>query len=252
MNEPIWSLLAPLILFNSILLMTVLFFRLTYSSQPRNTEVDLKEHSRLLNRFFKEYWYWLTSPFTKLMVHMRVSPNTLTVCGFLISCGAAFLFYLGHIAAGGWVMIFGATFDMFDGHVARMTGRVSRSGAFFDSVMDRFCEGVVLLGLAAYYRDSWVLYVVVLALIGSMMVSYTRARGEGVGVEVKEGFMQRPERIVYLGVGSVFSPLFSYFVFPFLAVPVYFLNAGAIVLIAIMTNITAVQRMLLVMKRLES
>jgi phosphatidylglycerophosphate synthase len=141
---------------------------------------------------------------------------------------------------------------MFDGHVARMTGRVSRSGAFFDSVMDRFCEGVVLLGLAAYYRDSWVLYVVVLALIGSMMVSYTRARGEGVGVEVKEGFMQRPERIVYLGVGSVFSPLFSYFVFPFLAVPVYFLNAGAIVLIAIMTNITAVQRMLLVMKRLES
>ncbi|QQR80297.1 MAG: CDP-alcohol phosphatidyltransferase family protein [Deltaproteobacteria bacterium] len=252
MTEPIWILFWPLIAFNSFLLMTVIFFRLTYKVQPKNSDVDLKEHSRFLNRFFKEYWYWLTSPFIKLMIRIKISPNALTVWGFVISCLAAYFFYQGHIAAGGWTMIFGATFDMFDGHIARLTGRETRSGAFFDSVMDRFCEGVILLGLAAYYRDSWLLYMVVLALIGSMMVSYTRARGEGVGVDVKEGFMQRPERIVYLGVGSVFSPVFSFLLSSFVILPPHFLNSGAIILIAIMTNITALQRMFLVMKRLEA
>lgn len=251
MTEPIWSLLGPLIIFNSLLLLTVVFFRFTYQAQPKNNDVDLKEHSRFLNRFFKEYWYWLTTPFVKFIVFLKISPNTLTLCGFFISCIAGYVFAEGHIAAGGWVMIFGATFDMFDGHIARLTGQVSRSGAFFDSVMDRFCESVVLLGLASHYRDSWVLYFVIMALIGSLMVSYTRARGEGVGVEVKEGFMQRPERIVYLGVGSVFSPIFSYFLSPWFHAPMDFMNTGAILIIAFMTNITAIQRMKLVMNKLE-
>ncbi len=213
--------------------------------------MDLKEQTKSLSRFLKEYWYWCTSPFVNLMVKLHVTPNVLTVWGFVVSCVAAYFFHLGMVGAGGWFMIFGATFDMFDGHIARLTGKASKSGAFFDSVMDRFCEGVVFLGLASYYRNSWILSFVILGLVGSMMVSYTRARGEGVGVDVKSGIMQRPERIVYLGVGSVFSPICAYFLRPLWPVSLDFLTIGAILLIAIMTNITALHRMGVVMRSLD-
>jgi phosphatidylglycerophosphate synthase len=250
--DPVWVSLGPLLTINVLFLMTLLFFWFTYRRRPKTQDVDLKEHSRFLSRFLKEYWYWLTSPIVNLMVKLHITPNVLTFCGFLLSCVAAYFFSLGMIGAGGWFMIFGATFDMFDGQIARLTGRASKSGAFFDSVMDRFGEAVVFLGLAGLYRNSWILYFTILGLVGSMMVSYTRARGEGVGVDVKSGFMQRPERIVYLGVGSIFSPIIAYFFRRFVpSVPLDVVTIGAIVLIAIFTNITALHRMGVVMKTLD-
>lgn len=250
--NPVWVSLGPLLTVNVLFLMTLFFFWITYRRRPKTQDVDLKEHSKFLSRFLKEYWYWLTSPFVRIMVKLHITPNLLTFCGFLISCVAAYFFSLGMIGAGGWFMIFGATFDMFDGQIARMTGQASKSGAYFDSVMDRFGEAVVFLGLAGLYRHSWILYFTILALVGSMMVSYTRARGEGVGVDVKSGFMQRPERIVYLGVGSIFSPIIAYlirFVIP--SAPLDVVTIGAIVLIAVFTNITALHRMGVVMKTLD-
>jgi len=253
--DPVWVSLGPLLTINALFLMTLFFFWITYSRRPQNQktqDVDLKEHSKFLSRFLKEYWYWLTAPLVKVMVKLHITPNGLTVCGFLLSCVAAYFFSLGMIGAGGWFMIFGATFDMFDGQIARLTGKASKSGAFFDSVMDRFGEAVVFLGLAGLYRNSWILYVTILGLVGSMMVSYTRARGEGVGVDVKSGFMQRPERIVYLGVGSIFSPVIAVllrFLIP--SVPLDVVTIGAVVLIAIFTNVTALHRMGVVMKTLD-
>lgn len=249
--NPVWVSLGPLLAFNGVLLLTLGWFWLTYRSQSRTKEVDLKEHSRFLSRFLKEYWYWLTEPIVKWMVRLKVTPNVITVWGFILCSISAYFFHKGMVGAGGWFMIFGATFDMFDGHLARLTGKASKSGAFFDSVMDRFSEGVVFLGLASFYRSSWLLYFVVLALVGSMMVSYTRARGEGVGVDVKKGIMQRPERIVYLGVGSIFSPLFAHFLSPLLAVPIDFITIGAVLLIAILTNLSALWRMGYVIKKLD-
>lgn len=249
--DPIWISLGPLLTFNVILLSTLFFFWLSYRRIPKTGDVDLKEHSRFLSRFLKEYWYWLTSPLVRVMVKMHITPNVITVWGFLISCVAAYFFHLGMVGAGGWLMIFGATFDMFDGYVARATGKASQSGAFFDSVMDRFSEAVVFLGLASLYRSSWVLYFVILGLVGSMMVSYTRARGEGVGVNVKTGMMQRPERIVYLGVGSIFSPIFAFFVSFLVRVPIDFMTIGAIILIAVLTNLTALHRMRFVIRSLN-
>lgn len=249
--DPIWVSLGPLLTFNAILLTTLGFFGIIYRRRPKNKEVDRKVHSRFLSRFLKEYWYWLTSPFARLMVRLHVTPNVLTVWGFVVCCVSAYFFHQGMIGAGGWFMIFGATFDMFDGQIARLTGRESKSGAFFDSVMDRFSEAVVLFGLASFYRSSWVLYFVVLAIVGSMMVSYTRARGEGVGVDVKTGIMQRPERIVYLGVGSIFSPVFAYFLSPLIEIPLDFMTIGAILFIAVMTNLTALHRTLYVIRRLD-
>ncbi len=249
--DPIWISLGPLLAVNILFLLTLFFFWITYRRRPKTNDVDLKEHSRFLSRFLKEYWYWLTSPFTRLMIKLHVTPNVITVWGFIVSGVSAYFFHKGMIGAGGWFMIFGATFDMFDGQIARMTGKASKSGAFFDSVMDRFGEAVVFLGLASYYRSSWVLYGVVLALVGSMMVSYTRARGEGVGVDVKSGIMQRPERIVYLGVGSIFSPVVAYFLSPVFPIRLDFMTIGAILIIAVMTNLTALYRMRYVIRRLD-
>ncbi len=249
--DPIWISLGPLLTFNVILLFTLGFFSVTYKNQPKTEDVDLKVHSAFLPPFLKEYWYWLTSPFVKLMVKLHVTPNVMTVWGFVVCAISAYFFYKGMVGAGGWFMIFGASFDMFDGRIARMTGKASKSGAFFDSVMDRFSEAVVFLGLASYYRSTWVLYFVVLALVGSLMVSYTRARGEGVGVDAKHGIMQRPERIVYLGVGSIFSPVVAHFVSSLVPVPLDFMTIGAILLIAALTNVAALTRMRYVIPRLD-
>ncbi len=250
--DPLRVSLYPLLGFNIVLLTALFFFWITYRRRPKNTDVDLKEHSKFLSKFLKEYWYWLTSPVTRFMIRLHITPNVITLAGYFVSCLSAYFFHLGMVGAGGWIMIFGATFDMFDGQIARLTGQASKAGAFFDSVMDRFSEGVIFLGLASYYRHTWILPFVVLGLIGSMMVSYTRARGEGVGVDVKSGFMQRPERIVYLGVGSIFSPIFAHFLRIFWNVPLDFMTIGAILLIAVMTNVTALHRMGVVMKTLDA
>ena len=126
---------------------------------------------------------------------------------------------------------------------------VSASGAFFDSVMDRFSEGVVFLGLASLYSDSWVLYPIVIGLIGSMMVSYTRARGEAIGISCTHGMMQRPERIVYLGVGSIFSPIFAYFISYIFPLRYDFMTIGALLIIATLTVVSSVRRMLYILRK---
>lgn len=247
--DPIWLALGPLLAFNLLMLAALAYFTLTYREQPIAEDVDKKEHTRLLSRFLKEYWYWLIGPAEKLCLWMGVTPNALTVMGFVLSVMAGYFFHLGMIGLGGWFMIFGATFDMFDGRIARLTGTESASGAFFDSVMDRFSEGVVFLGLASFYRDSWVLYPIVIGLIGSMMVSYTRARGEAIGISCTGGMMQRPERIVYLGVGSIFSPIFAYFISYVLPLRYDFMTIGALLIIATLTVVSSIRRMLYILKK---
>ncbi len=251
--DPIWYSLGPLFAFNLLLLATLAYFTLTYAERKTNqADIDNKEHSRLLSRFLKQYWYWFISPAEKLCLRYGVSPNALTLMGFFTCCASAYFFHLGMIGLGGWFMIFGSTFDMFDGRIARLTGKESPSGAFFDSVMDRFSEAVVFLGLASFYRNTWVLYAIFLGLIGSMMVSYTRARGEGIGVDCKIGIMQRPERIVYLGVGSIFSPVFAYFISFFYPMRYDFMTIGAIAIIALLTPLSSVSRMRYIIKKSEA
>lgn len=249
--DPLWLSLVPLILFNSFFVLTCLYYGLTYKSRTSDREIALKEHSKMLGRFLKDYWYWLMSPLERLALKLRLTPNILTFMGFLGSCMAGYIFHKGMFGLGGWFMIFSASFDMFDGRIARLTGQESKSGAYFDSVMDRFGEAAVFIGLISYYSQSWVLYVTIVALIGSMMTSYTRARGEGVGVDVKKGAMQRAERVVFLGVGSICSPIASYFVSFFYPVPVDILTVAALIIIALFTNLTAIYRMRYVINKLD-
>lgn len=135
-----------------------------------------------------------------------VHPNFLTFLGLLINIYAALLFAQGSFRAAGGVMILAGLFDMVDGRVARAQGRVTKFGAFFDSVIDRYSDLVLFLGLLVYYanvgRNRYAVLVGV-AMAGSVMVSYTRARAESLIPSCKGGFWERPERIVLMILGAL-------------------------------------------------
>ena len=137
---------------------------------------------------------------------LRVKPNILTLTGLVINIFAAILFARGIFLFAGLVVLFAGIFDMVDGEVARRTKRVTKFGAFFDSVIDRYSDVVLLLGLVIWYAKlNRMLYVALtgLVLIGSLMTSYTRARAESLIPACKVGFLERPERIVLLIIGAL-------------------------------------------------
>ena len=139
------------------------------------------------------------------------TPNAVTLLGFSVAVAAAALVGAGYLVAGGLVFLAGSILDLFDGALARLTGRASKFGALLDSLMDRLSEAALFLGMAVYAlradlgqdRELFFLVVVMAALVSSQMVSYLRARGEGLGVETRTGLMTRPERVVLLGLGLI-------------------------------------------------
>jgi CDP-diacylglycerol---glycerol-3-phosphate 3-phosphatidyltransferase len=250
--ESIWITVIPLLIINVIGIVTFLVFLSKRERLPAVSDLEGRHYTKLLNRTVQEYWYWVMDPPAKLFLKLRFSPNQLTMTGSAISGIAAWLFATGHFGAGGWTMIFASTFDLFDGRVARLTGRTSRSGAYFDSVMDRLSEGAIFFGLAFYFRSSWMLCVVLVALVGSLLVSYTRARGEAVGVVCKKGPMQRPERMAYLGVASVFHPIADATARMWVEAPLPFLLMGVLCLMAVLTLYTTLYRTIYIMDALDS
>lgn len=165
-----------------------------------------------------------TQPVVRLLAGTPLTPNTVTWLGFLITVGAAALIVTGHIFAAGFVVLVAGLCDMLDGALARLTGRVSRFGAILDSTLDRLSEAVVLLGLLwVYLRGGQVGagLLVGFALLGSLLVSYLRARMEGMGIEGRVGLFTRPERVVVLALGLLLSQ-FDYALLTALAVITFF------------------------------
>ena len=159
-----------------------------------------------------------------------VNPNFLTFIGFGINLLAAYLFAYGYFRWAGVTIILAGIFDMADGRVARLEGRVTPFGGFYDSVMDRYSDLCLLIGLLIYYgRINRFLYVslVAVAMIGSVMVSYSRARAENVIPSCKVGFLERPERVVLIIIGAVFDRM-----------------APVLWLIAVLSNVTVIHRIL--------
>src|SRR5215471_765496 len=143
------------------------------------------------------------------LARSRINPNALTFIGLLTNICCGILYGYGFFVRAGLLMILANLFDMLDGQVARLRGRVTRFGAFFDSVIDRYSDVVVYVGIMVFYaRDTQkhsTLYVALtgLALVGSVMVSYSRARAESLDIACKVGFLERPERVVLLIIGSL-------------------------------------------------
>lgn len=169
---------------------------------------------------------------------LGLSPNALTLIGFVAMCVIGLFLANGYMALGGVLIIAAGIFDALDGTLARLTNRVSKFGAFLDSTTDRFAEGAIFLGIMYWYMQhgmTFVAYLTYLTLLGSLMVSYARARAEGIGVECKGGMMTRFERIALLVIGLLLTAFFG-------DTPILLVLA----ILAVFTNLTAVQRMWLV------
>jgi len=158
---------------------------------------------------------YIELPGAKFFRAIKFTPNGITILGFLIAVVAAYLVGAGWLLAGGIVFLSGGGLDLMDGALARLTGKVSPFGALLDSVFDRLSEAALFVGLAIYAlredlgedRQVFFITVLLLALIFSQVVSYLRARGEGLGVFTKAGLMTRPERVVLLGAGLIIGQI---------------------------------------------
>jgi CDP-diacylglycerol--glycerol-3-phosphate 3-phosphatidyltransferase len=151
---------------------------------------------------------YITQPAVNLLARTPITPNTLTWLGFWITVGAAVLVVTGNLFAAGFVVLVAGFFDMLDGALARTTNRVTRFGGILDSTLDRLSEAVLLLSLLAIYtRGQQVAesLLVGVALLGSLLVSYIRARIEALGMDCKVGLFTRPERVIILALGLLLS-----------------------------------------------
>jgi CDP-diacylglycerol--glycerol-3-phosphate 3-phosphatidyltransferase len=166
---------------------------------------------KLLPSDLREQGTRLLTPILDLFVRSGLSPNVITTIGFVVTMGAGLAYFFGSLQWGGFLVLLGGLFDVIDGYVARQTERVTRFGSFYDSTLDRISEVVVFLGVFSLYNgtepnigEPWMVYVVALAMAGSLLVSYTRARAEGMGIECRVGLMQRAERVLLLGIATLF------------------------------------------------
>jgi CDP-diacylglycerol--glycerol-3-phosphate 3-phosphatidyltransferase len=151
---------------------------------------------------------YVTQPIVRLLSRTPLTPNAITWLGFFITIGAAVLIVTEHFLAAGIVVLVAGLFDLLDGALARVRGQVTRFGAILDSTLDRLSEAVLLLGLLAVFaREHQVgeSILVGVTMLGSLMVSYIRARMEGLGIECKAGLFTRPERVVILALGLLLS-----------------------------------------------
>lgn len=170
----------------------------------------------------------IITPAVQVLARVGVTPNTLTIVGMLLNGLVGLVIAAGHPQLGGVLLIFTSLFDMFDGALAKLTGKTSKFGAFLDSTLDRYSEALVLLGLLwlsvqrGLALDVFLCYVVI---VGSLLVSYTRARAEGLGLDCRVGWFGRPERIIVLCIGLILN-----------------LVTPALVILAIFTHVTALQR----------
>ena len=188
---------------------------------------------------FRDPVYRIIDPVIRALIRWGVHPNVLSTMGFAVTLVAGLLYHQDHVRTAGLMVLLGGIIDIFDGRVARESGLESKFGAFYDSTIDRISEVVVFVGLASLYNtargdvgDVAMIYVIFLAMGGSLLVSYTRARAEGLGLDCQVGLMQRAERVVLLGLGSF---LFG-FAWNGLVLDVI------IIIVAVLTNLTAIHR----------
>lgn len=226
----------------------------------------MKQHPPLRDRL-QLIIYSIINPFVKLLIKIGFTPNTVTLIGLFLNIGVAIIFITGaeegnrgdlsYVGWAGALILFAGLFDMLDGQVARLGNMSSSFGAMFDSVLDRYSELVMFLGICYYLVAHHYFFsslFAFIALIGSMMVSYTRARAEGLGIALKSGLMQRPERVVLVGVtalacgitGSIIGGDYKYVVegTNFQLFETISIFTIPLTIMAILTNITAYKRLM--------
>ena len=201
----------------------------------------------MFHSILRKWLGYITQPVAKVIAALGITANMLTITGLLVAIGAGVCIALGRLKLAGALILIGGSFDLMDGAVARVSKITNPFGALLDSVVDRYSEGAIFLGLAIYFSigrgPKWItgLSLTCLGLISAFLVSYVRARAEGLRVECKVGLMQRPERIILLSLGVIFGDLYLKSVnSSFLIVVLW--------VIVILSHVTVLQRVLFASK----
>lgn len=196
--------------------------------------------------YLQKVIYKVIDPMIKGIIRIGLTPNIITTIGFVLNIVAAVIFIVAADSAdsaycllgwGGGLLLFAGLFDMMDGRLARMGNLSSTFGALWDSTLDRYSELLSLFGVACFLQSqqNFTAFVITfVAMIGSVMVSYVRARAEGLNIDCKVGLLQRPERVVLTSAGALLSGIFT---------NVWFVY-GAMIIIAVLANITAFWRLI--------
>jgi phosphatidylglycerophosphate synthase len=210
--------------------------------QPHDREIESRGSSPVLGYHLRNYFAWVTRPIFSLVLASGAPPIVITSIAALLGIAAGAAAATGRFAIAGWFFLFSGILDTMDGRLARLRNEVSPAGAAVDSVLDRYVDAVMLMGLGWYYRESWVLLLVLFAMLGTSVVPYIRAKGEGMGVAIKDGVMQRAERMLYLGSTVALSPIFEALLFPTDRHPNHYLAIVGLGFLAVTSNLTAVSR----------
>src|SRR5579885_1361377 len=196
--------------------------------------------SRLIQQRARQFVASIMRPLARL----GINPNVVTLLGLLLSIVTASVIASGYVGAGGALVLFAGIFDMFDGAIARVRNAATTFGAFLDSTLDRYSESIILGGLLYYAlqrpglhealwpfarEQQWMIGLIFVAAVGSLMVSYTKARAEGLGLECKTGLLARPERVVILAIGLLTG-----------------ITIWALLLLAVFSNVTSIERIVYV------
>lgn len=209
---------------------TVLFAAPVVQSPPQTLSHDIQGVDLMLTEPFEARVRAITQRVVgRVLGRSGITPNMLTIVGLLLTLGVTATLATGHLVWGGILVLLTSAFDMFDGALARATERNSTFGAFFDSTIDRYAEAMIFFGLLLHYQrvpsTHFEVIFLYLAIVGSLMVSYTRARAEALGLECKVGILARPERVILLSLGLIIGWLHV-----------------TLAILALFTNITAIQR----------
>lgn len=194
----------------------------------------------MFSRLIQQRARQLVAAIVRPLARLGITPNMVTLLGLILSSITAVVIASGNVVVGGALVLFAGIFDMFDGAMARVRNAATTFGAFLDSTLDRYSESIILGGLLFYalqrpglhdvlwpfpYEQQWMIVSIFVAVVGSLMVSYAKARAEGLGLECKTGLLARPERVVILAIGLLTGT-----------------TIWALALLAILSHVTAVER----------
>jgi phosphatidylglycerophosphate synthase len=184
--------------------LTMPVYALVSRYRPMDADVARRPKTVLLGYWIRDWLMWVIAPVERALVRANASPDLFNYLGVAFGAAAGVAYARRALALGGWLVLLGGLADVLDGRIARARGLVSRRGEFLDSMLDRFAETFAFMGLALYFGSSpWAMLTTLFALAGSLLVSYARAKGQGLGVTYRGGVMQRAERLVLLALASL-------------------------------------------------
>jgi CDP-diacylglycerol--glycerol-3-phosphate 3-phosphatidyltransferase len=192
-------------------------------------------------------YYTLIERLIRPLIRLSLSPNIVSMVSLVTSFAALVLYARGTFFWGGIVLLLSGFLDTLDGTIARLTGRSTRFGALLDSTLDRYADFFVFAGLLIFYRYHWMFFIIALGILGSFMVSYVKARAESLGTTRTVGLMQRPERVLLIVAGSLLTVPASWCSPRWQDVPL----VAVLCLLSILTNITALHRLLAAKRELS-